>query len=681
VNDFFSTTANHFINAGVAGFVHFHFLLSTILKNVNFSSIDELSTAWSCILYKGHKKDRDSDRSYRNISTCPFLAKCADIYVGRLSGPGWAACQAETQFQGAGSSHELAALLLTETITYSVHVNKKAAYVLLLDAKSAFDNVVRECAMRSAYLAGTDGHALLYLDTRMASRRTFPEWDKVLMGPVSDSLGVEQGGVNSDKIYKLCNNNQLTTAQQSQLGVDCGAAVVSAIGQADDTALVSDSIHKLAGLVHLAEEYCAQYHVTLVPEKTKLLAFSPRGEEACALHSSFINPISVAGDRIPFCKSAEHVGILRTTEGGNMPHILDRITAHRRAVASTLHCGLAKGHRGNPVAGLRLHRIYGAPVLLSGVSALVLSAPELAALHAHYRLSIRQLLRLPVSTPECFVMMMAGTLPATALLHMQILSLLGMIGRLGPECILNRIGRQSLLEAVTGSWFVAARRVTVQYGLTDPLLVLQQAPTRRRWKAMVRSKVIDWWEQKFRGEAEHLASLRHFKPHFFSLTHTHNTFVSAGSPYEVRRATTVSRMLSGRYITCHRTRHWDRSNPDGLCRLCPGPGSPTGDLPHQLLACEALAPARARAARHWAAYMATRPYLAALVPECTLGPGPVEAQLAFLLDPSSCPAVISAAQQLGPTVLTDCHLLGRVWCHGTHVLRIKLLRLHGFIKK
>ena len=36
-----------------------------------------------CILYKGHGKDKESDRSYRTISTCPLLAKCLDIYVGK----------------------------------------------------------------------------------------------------------------------------------------------------------------------------------------------------------------------------------------------------------------------------------------------------------------------------------------------------------------------------------------------------------------------------------------------------------------------------------------------------------------------------------------------------------------------------------------------------------------------
>ena len=80
---------------------------------------------WAVILYKGHGKNKESDRSYRTISTCPLLAKAMDMYVGGLYQCGWTEAQADTQFQGAGSSHELAALLLTECVQYSLFAAKR----------------------------------------------------------------------------------------------------------------------------------------------------------------------------------------------------------------------------------------------------------------------------------------------------------------------------------------------------------------------------------------------------------------------------------------------------------------------------------------------------------------------------------------------------------------------------
>ena len=120
------------------------------------------------------------------------------------------------------------------------------------------------------------------------------------MGPIFDRLGVEQGGVNSDKLYKLTNNTQLCSAQNSNLGVDLAAGVVSAIGFVDDTSLLSDSLGKLAGLLHLTNEYCMQYHVELVPDKTKLLVFAPQKQEMNVYFHLICNPIIICGSTINF---------------------------------------------------------------------------------------------------------------------------------------------------------------------------------------------------------------------------------------------------------------------------------------------------------------------------------------------------------------------------------------------
>ena len=71
------------------------------------------------------------------------------------------------------------------------------------------------------------------------------------MGPAKDTTGFEQGGVNSSDYYKLYNNEQLKSAQESKLGVNIGSGVISAIGQADDVILAAPSLYKLQLLVKL----------------------------------------------------------------------------------------------------------------------------------------------------------------------------------------------------------------------------------------------------------------------------------------------------------------------------------------------------------------------------------------------------------------------------------------------
>ena len=147
--------------------------------------------------FKGHGKGKTSDRSYRTISSCPFIAKAADKYIGWLEGNYWAAAQAKTKFQGKGLSHEHAVLLLTEAINFSISRAKLPVYCLYLDAKSAFDRALREILTRRMYLNGTAGHSLIYLDERLGNRVTFIEREKILIGLVHDQQGVKQGGPNN----------------------------------------------------------------------------------------------------------------------------------------------------------------------------------------------------------------------------------------------------------------------------------------------------------------------------------------------------------------------------------------------------------------------------------------------------------------------------------------------------
>ena len=272
VIDFFSITAHHYIYAGQAGLVHFNFLLNVLIADVNNCSINELNTILALLLHKGHEKDKTLDGSYRTISTCPLLAKSLDLYVRDLYIEKWNNCQAPTQYQGEGSSHGLASLLVTEVIQYSKYRSSLPIFLLFLDAKSAFDTVVGPYLVRKLFMTGMEGNSLLYTDIRLSSRITFCQFDKNVVGPIHDEHGVEQGGVSSSDFYKVYNNELLTTAQKSNLGAELGGSqIISAVGQADDTVLVSNDINKLQHILRLVLEYCKKFNVQLSSTKTKLI--------------------------------------------------------------------------------------------------------------------------------------------------------------------------------------------------------------------------------------------------------------------------------------------------------------------------------------------------------------------------------------------------------------------------
>ena len=241
------------------------------------------------------------------------------------------------QFLGHNSSHELAALLLSEVIQYSLFTSKKPLFAIFLDAKSAFDFVQTKLLMNNLYHAGTTGHSWVLVNNRLQNRTTFIEFDKQLMGPIADELGLEQGGTNSGEYYKIFGKEQLSTAQASGLGIKLGNdTIVSAIAQADDTALVSDNLHSLQNLINLSLRFCSKYQMQLCVEKTKLLAIFTPNMTNLVEYLKMTSPVSIAGTKIEFSETVEHVGILRNSYG-NLPNIINRILSHKKALGAVLH--------------------------------------------------------------------------------------------------------------------------------------------------------------------------------------------------------------------------------------------------------------------------------------------------------------------------------------------------------
>ena len=195
-----------------------------------------------------------------------------------------------------------------------------------------------------------------------------------------------------------------------------------ALGQADDCVVSANKISNLSNILLLTKEYCKKYSVTLCEEKTKLLRIT--NESADILEQ--MNPIVINDKQIEFDNSAEHVGIIRSIEG-NLPNLMNRFSAHRKALAAVLFTGMAKKHRGIPTVGLKLEQIYGTPVLMSGLASLVLLPTELTLLEQHHKITYQNIQKLLPNTPAPVIYFLGGCLPGTAVLHLKQLAIFGMV--------------------------------------------------------------------------------------------------------------------------------------------------------------------------------------------------------------------------------------------------------------
>lgn len=670
VRDFYSITALHYVNAGQEGLIHYNSMLNGIISDVNNARIQELNTAHGLILYKGHGKDKSSDRAYRTISTCPFLAKSLDLYLRDLYLNLWQDKEADTQYQGAGSSHELASLLITELIQHSLNVSDRPVYLLALDAQSAFDRCLRQILCCELYKASLPPGALLFINNRLASRRTVYEWSGAMMGPAEDDTGFEQGGINSSDFYKLYNNEQLVSAQESKLGVDIASGVISAVGQADDVMLVSNNIDNLRLLVRLTETYCAGYRVKLEPGKTKLFAYSNKDHSIAVEHAKYIHQITICNKPVNFVSEAEHVGVLRSTSG-NLPHILKRIAMHKRALYSVLPAGLARGHRGNPAASLKVNQLHATPVLFSGLASLVLSQAEIKIIDSYYHSTLQNLLRLHSRTPRSIVCFLAGSWPGKAILHQRQLSLFAMICHLQGDP-LHHHARYVLTFSSTSakSWFQQVRDLCLQYGLPHPLMLLESPPAKQYWKKLVKTSITEYWQSMLAAESIALTSLMYFNPHMHSIISPHPLWSTAGSNcFEVNKATILAKMISGRYRTENLCRFWS-DNRNGYC-LAGTCNQVVGDLEHLLVLCPALQHARDGLRLMWLARTENIPQLHGLV--CHVLASSVSTQVQFILDPMAFPEIVSLAQVHGSPLLELVFFMTRTYAYSIHRQKMILI--------
>ena len=77
----------------------------------------------------------------------------------------------------------------------------------------------------------------------------------------------------------------------------------------------------------------------------------------------------------------------------------------------------AHRHKANPAAALKIEKLYGMPVLFSGVASLVLERSEVNLIDQHYLTTIKHLLKAHKGTPRSFIFFMSGSLPREALLR------------------------------------------------------------------------------------------------------------------------------------------------------------------------------------------------------------------------------------------------------------------------
>ena len=165
-----------------------------------------------------------------------------------------------------------------------------------------------------------------------------------------------------------------------------------------------------------------------------------------------------------------------------------------------------------------------------------------------------------------------------------------------PSDPLNILARQALTSSSKSakSWFQQLRDLCLKYQLPHPIHLLENPPTKYKFKKMIKLSIVTFWQGVIKSETEGLESLQYLRPTQYTLTQPSLLWLTSRvSSFECAKSTVVAKMISGRYRTEELTKHWTPSNRQGYCLAdtCDGVA---GSLKHILVECPVLQDARNR---------------------------------------------------------------------------------------
>ena len=175
----------------------------------------------------------------------------------------------------------------------------------------------------------------------------------MVMGPISDSRGVEQGGIWSSWLFQLTTDSSIKTLNDSRLGVNNGSTSLAALALADDQVLLSHTQENSQSLINTAVHLSSLNNYQYILAKTKILVTNPKLSKSSSQTIPPGTSWTVGGAPVTILSQATYLWIVSSGHySSNLPAVVTRIAAHARSFFGLLNLGLAKGHRTPPTTSL-----------------------------------------------------------------------------------------------------------------------------------------------------------------------------------------------------------------------------------------------------------------------------------------------------------------------------------------
>jgi hypothetical protein len=326
--DYYNITIDHFLYSEDQIISILLLLINNIFRAGEIP--DSLKIGLLSPIYKNKGSKHDAT-NYRGITVLPVLSKIFESIIKVRIQPNIQNMQNTSQ-RGftKGASPRNAALPVEEANRTSAD-EKNNGYLVLLDAKAAFDKVVHSHLFRRIYQAGIQNKTWSLISNLHQETKSCIKWKSSNSEMFDVKMGVRKGGFLSADLYKLYINPLLDHLQNVSVRHRIGNIKNNNTGCADDVALISQDIYDSQIMVNMAVDFAKSEGYEFQPQKSVVIDIIEKNKKK----TNTVKEIHLKmGDKpMPNVDRATHLGIIRTTsmKSNIRANVDENITKPRRS--------------------------------------------------------------------------------------------------------------------------------------------------------------------------------------------------------------------------------------------------------------------------------------------------------------------------------------------------------------
>ena len=448
-------------------------------------------------LYKGGKKPKNNNNSYRGITLLPVINKLFEKCIhnrvikklSRMQFP------PELQFAGKKGVNSLMTSFSVQELIRHHTENKGKVFAAFMDMEKCFDKIWWNGLLYKLHKLGVTDRLWLLI------RNWYMESSCVILtnGIYSESFpisrSIRQGGVLSMLMMAAAFSDLHTSLDpHHNLGLTYHTSYLGSPAFADDVVIMSNTMKGLQTMIDNTHTYANRWRLTFSSEKSKCLVF---GENTNNTQRVF----NMGDEQLPEVTSITHVGVELTTNYTTANRTNNMCNKTNGILASLSVAGVRPNGL-NPIVNNILWNRVGLPSLLYGSEVWYdISRTDMLRMEKAQVRKMKRLQGLPWRTHDYVVRSLLKQLSVQCMIDIRKLNFLHhLISSKGVtnDIFINRL-YDSLIDKCSTGFIPDVSVILKKYGLDSYLLTYARGgdfPQKKCWKAIVKDNVLQYEQEK-----------------------------------------------------------------------------------------------------------------------------------------------------------------------------------------